>query len=419
MIRKVIEYLRRKQNITIEDLVVEICSSNMYYKYINGTKNFSKKNLTLIKERLGADELTKEEIDEYKKDIDKVILKLMRYYSSSEEFDKDILPLVDLDTQLLLNEDLFLSYSIVRMNYLQVKNEIDDLSIFIDLLSDFKESMNNTIKLFYLKIKSFVDAYRFKSIDDEINEINETLGASFYNNNYGCFYMSQALNYVRKKQRVNALNSIETSIQLFQRDLNLIGQVKAVNFKAGMLCEVDRYDEALELLLINYDNTKKIKAEYEMFLSLSNIVCAFLGLKDIENAKKYCSIFVKRFNKLSSKKIAELIINNCIIGLVTNLEYYGLNTELNNILSIIGNINSINHSIVKKVITYNSIDIVDDKITYIESELLPSLLGKANFTYCKWLLDTCVRYYTEKRMYKKAVEFETDYLKEFKKYYFY
>ena len=82
MIRKVIEYLRRKQNITIEDLVVEICSSNMYYKYINGTKNFSKKNLTLIKERLGADELTKEEIDEYKKDIDKVILKLMRYYSS-------------------------------------------------------------------------------------------------------------------------------------------------------------------------------------------------------------------------------------------------------------------------------------------------------------------------------------------------
>ena len=60
----------------------------------------------------------------------------------------------------------------------------------------------------------------------------------------------------------------------------------------------------------------------------------------------------------------------------------------------------------------------EEKIEFIEKELLSSLLGKAHFSYCKWLLDTCIRSLKRKRMYKKAVVFETEFMEEFKRYYF-
>ena len=65
MLRKVIEYLRRKNKITVEDLVVEICSGNMYYKYISGAKNLSSKNLKLIKERIDVNDSVKEDLQQF------------------------------------------------------------------------------------------------------------------------------------------------------------------------------------------------------------------------------------------------------------------------------------------------------------------------------------------------------------------
>jgi transcriptional regulator with XRE-family HTH domain len=139
--RKVVEYLRKKNNLTIEDLVVEICSSTMYYKYLSGEKNMSEKNLTLIKERLGADIITKEEIEEFKIELNKIIYKLIRYYNSRKEFEEDFSSLLEIEPQLLLNEELIISYGIIKLNYYLVNSCINEGIIFSEILEDYYDKM--------------------------------------------------------------------------------------------------------------------------------------------------------------------------------------------------------------------------------------------------------------------------------------
>lgn len=418
MIRKVIEYLRKKNKITIEDLVVEICSSTMYYKYLSREKNLSKGKLIQIKERLGADELTKEEIAEFKKDLDKITLKIMRYYGSKDEFEKDISPLIELDTQLLLNEDLTIDYVLAKINYLLVISEIDEIISLLALLEDFLPVMTTTQKLMYYQNKILIMNYQKHDISTENEKFVNILDNNRYEKDYGCFHLSEAVYQIKFKNRAKALKFTELAIELFQRDINLVGIVKATNTECMMLGEERKYNVVLEKLLINYDNAKKINSEYEIFITLMNIIMAYLGLEDKINASRYWNILYKKFNLLANKNIRKVILNNISISLITNFEYYGLSNCLNQLIYLIEENKPLNNVAVMNLVEYNRIVSEEEKIIFIEKTLLPSIIGKTHFSYCKWILDTCIIYFTEKRMYKKAVEFETYYLKEFKEYYF-
>lgn len=418
MIRKVIEYLRKKNKITVEDLVVEICSGNMYYKYIAGTKNMSNKNLKLIKDRLGADDLTKDEIAEYKKDLNKITLKIMRYYSTKSELEKDVEPLIELEQQLILNEELFIDYIIVKLNYLIIKNEVLEINNLLDLLSEYFDNMTLINKLLYLKMVIGLKKYNIESIHTLCNDFDELLISNPYNSNFGCFYITQSLNYIKIKERAKALKAAEIATELFQRDMNLIGQVKALNSRVILLMENRKYHEALELLLINYDNAKKLGLDQELFISITNIICCYLAINNHEGAKKYWKLFKNKIDKYTDYEIIKFILNNSTIGILTNFEYYGLQEELEELIFIMNKYKPYDNMTVNNLLEYHLIEDVNEKIEFIEKELLSSLLGKAHFSYCKWLLDTCVNYYLDNRMYKKASNFETVFMEEFRKYYF-
>ena len=418
MMRKIIEYLRRKQNITIEDLVVEICSSTMYYKYLSKEKNLSSKNLKLIKERLGADDLTKEEIVEYKRDIDKVTNNILRYYISKDAFTKDIGPLIEIEAQLLLTEELCIDYIISKVNYLLLTNDIDEINKLLILVEEFIPVMNVTQRLFYYQLKIFYLNYKRENIKDILNEFAILLENNKYNKEYGKFHMSIALAYLKVKDREHALHSIETALSLFTRDLNLIGQVKATNMKAFMIGESRRYEDALELFLSSYKSAKQINFTYEMFVALTNIITAYFGIKDFDNVKKYWVFFQKHLRKESCQKIKECILNNTAINLFTNFDYFGMNDQLEELVQLLNDYNVTNNITLESLIKYYNIQDEDEKVKYIEDVLLPLVTGKAHFSYCKWILDKCVRYFSNNRMYKKAADFEMKYLLEFKKYYF-
>lgn len=418
MMRKIIEYLRRKQNITIEDLVVEICSSTMYYKYLSKEKNLSSKNLKLIKERLGADDLTKEEIVEYKRDIDKVTNNILRYYISKDAFAKDIGPLIEIEEQLLLTEELCIDYIISKVNYLLLTNDIDEINKLLTLVEEFIPVMNVIQRLFYYQLKIFYLNYKREDIKDILNEFALLLENNKYNKEYGKFHMSIALAYLKVKDREHALHSIETALSLFTRDLNLIGQVKATNMKAVMLGESRRYEEALELFLSSYKSAKQINFTYEMFVALANIITAYFGLKDFNNANKYWNYFKKHLSKDMNNNTKLVVLNNNGISLFTNFEYYGMKVQLTELVELLNRFNVSNNSTLESLIKYYNIQDEGEKVKYIEEVFLPLVTGKAHFTYCLSCLDMCVRYFKENRMYKKAIDFETKYLEEFKKYYF-
>ena len=418
MIRKVIEYLRKKNKITVEDLVVEICSGNMYYKYIAGTKNMSNKNLKLIKDRLGADDLTKDEIAEYKKDLNKITLKIMRYYSTKSELEKDVEPLIELEQQLILNEELFIDYINVKLNYLLVSSNFEEIESLLSLLNEYYDEMSDINKLLYLKTQSFINIYNIKSVEMETKKMAKILAYSPYNTNYGSFYVTQALNYLNLKDRANALKCSEIATELFQRDMNLAGQVKASNVKTMLLMENRKYNEALEVLLVTYENCKNYNMISEMFVCLPNIICCYLGLENKEKASKYWKIFIKKTLLVDDPDIMKRFINNNSISILSNFDYYQMHEELNEFLLLLDKYKPIEHGALNNLVTYLTMDSEEEKIEFIEKELLSSLLGKAHFSYCKWLLDTCVNYYLDNRMYKKASNFETAFMEEFRKYYF-
>lgn len=418
MIRKVIEYLRKKNKITVEDLVVEICSGNMYYKYIAGTKNMSNKNLKLIKDRLGADDLTKDEIAEYKKDLNKITLKIMRYYSTKSELEKDVEPLIELEQQLILNEELFIDYINIKLNYLLVSSNFEEIESLLSLLNEYYDEMSDINKLLYLKTQSFINVSYMKSVENESKNIDMILSHSPYNINYGSFYVTLALNYLNLKDRIKALKCSEIATELFQRDMNLVGQIKAANIKIMLLMENRKYKEALDLLLITYENCKNLKQNREMFISLFNIINCYLAINDKANAIKYWNIVKRKIVNVDDLELRRCFISNTSICLLTNFEYFELTTQLDELIDILNSYGPYDNITINNLLKYHSITDVDEKIEFIETELLSSLLGKAYFSYCKWLLDTCVNYYLDNRMYKKASNFETAFMEEFRKYYF-
>ena len=417
MMRRVIEYLRRKQNITIDDLVVEICSSTMYYKYLSKEKNMSCKNLKLIKERLGADDLTQEEIGEFKKDLDKIIHNIMRYYISKEAFEKDIAPLIELEPQLLLCDELCIDYMIAKINFLLLENNLDEISKLLNLLEEFFDKMSVTQKLFYFQLKIFLFNYLKEDIRELVNGFAILLENNKYNKDYGFFHIGLTLAYLKLKERDKALHEIEVSLSLFIRDLNLIGQTKANNMKAFMIAESRNYDKAVELFIVNYNNTKQLNLVGEKFTALSNIISCYFGLNDFNKAIKYWNKFLKEIEKINDVKIKEVILSNNAISLFSNFDYYNLDKQLKELVILFKNNINQNH-ILNHIIEYYSINEIEDKIDFIQSTFLPLITGKAHFTYCKWILDKCIIYFNDRRMYKKVIDLETKYIELFRKYYF-
>lgn len=416
--RKVVEYLRKKNNLTIEDLVVEICCSTMYYKYLSGEKNMSEKNLTLIKERLGADIITKEEIEEFKIELNKIIHKLIRYYNSRKEFEEDFSSLLEIEPQLLLNEELVIPYGLLKMNYFLSESNVNDGILFSEILEDYYDKMSIQEKAFFLHLKIFFKNYLKLPIKEDNDKLQLLLDNNRYMKEFGRFYMSLVYNYLKLKDRVKALLSIEVALELFQRDMNFVGLVKAYNMKAFMLGEDCKFDLALELLLPNYENAKKVATEVEVFVSLTNIISCYLGLADKKNARKYWKIFKKRLEQKNGDIIIKAILNNSSVNLLSNFEYYGMNKELDELIEMLEFYKVRGNHVIDKLVEYYKINNTDERIAFIEKYLLPTLVGKVHFTYCKWMLDMCIIYFRKNRKYKKATLFETEYLKQFKEYYF-
>lgn len=418
MMRRVIEYLRKKQNITIDDLVVEICSSTMYYKYLSKEKNMSVKNLKLIKERLGADDLTKEEVQEFKKDLDKIIHNIMRYYISKEAFEKDIIPLIELEPQIMLCDELCIDYMIAKINFLFLENNLDEISKLLTLLEEFFSTMSVTQQLFYYQLKIFLSNYLKEDIKELVYNFSMLLDNNRYNRDYGFLHLNLAYYFLKLKQREKASHSVELALSMFNRDINLVGQIKSYNIKGFMLGEERKYSEAIQLFLLNYNNSKQVKFLNETVFALTNIITCYFGLKDLDNVIKYWNTFKKYISKIKDDNTISAVLVNNIISLFTNFEYYNLSFQLNELINIIIEYQISTHPSIIHLFEYFNILDECEKIKYVETTLLPDLTGKAHFTYCKWMLDKCVNYYYARRMYKKAIELESKYLELFKKYYF-
>ena len=156
----------------------------------------------------------------------------------------------------------------------------------------------------------------------------------------------------------------------------------------------------------------------EVFVSLTNIISCYLGLEDKKNARKYWKTFKKRLDQKNGDVIIKGVLNNSSVNLLTNFEYYSMNKELDELIEMLEFYEVRGNHVIDKLVEYYKINNNNERIAFIEKYLLPTLVGKVHFTYCKWMLDMCIIYFRENRKYKKATLFETEYLKQFKEYYF-
>lgn len=414
MLRNNIDYLRKKQNIPIIDLVCEVCSESMYYQYLMGKKNLSKAKVKIIKNTLGADELTSEEIDEYRTEFNQIIDKMMKYNFKQTEFLTRMQELKTQENQFILTDELVIDYLIIKILYSFCMEDMKSYNEELKLFESLIESASNFQKLHFYQYQTLNRAI---SVDERLLYINKSLDimAIMRNKtNFGYFYYNFALAafYMARKDLVS--DNLELAEECFKNDVCVYGLIKTINMKVMALIENDKYDKAIVLLKDNIERCQCAKAHFEEFTALVNLVSCF-AYKNDENMLR--DTFNKIMNKLG--KYPDYInYGQYALSILSSLFSMHLNDEIRIILPIMKKYCNLNDKYTLKyfIIFIETID-TNEKMHCLEEHLLPSAMKTCTINFYRLAIEELIEYYEKQRKYKKACEYKTQYLDKLKDFY--
>lgn len=413
MLRNNIEYLRKKRNIPIIDLVCEVCSESMYYQYITGRKNLSKAKVKILKDTLGADELTHDEIDEYRTEFNQIIDKMMKYNFKQTEFLKRMQELKAQENQFILTDELVIDYLIIEILYSfcmeDTKAYTEELKLFESLIG----KASNFQKLHYYQYQTLNRAI---DANERLNYINKALDimALMRNKiNFGYFYYNFSVSALYAKQSNLMFQNLELAEECFKNDICVYGLIKTINLKVIALMEIDKLDQAIILSKDNIERCKCAKAHFEEFTSLVNIASCY--------AYKNSSIFLKNYFDMIMRKLDKFpeYINygQHALSILSALCSCKLREEIKIVIPIIKtNCDFLGKETLKHFVHFVEIFDEDEKMQYLEDYLLPSSMETCTINFYRFAIEELIQYYERQRKYKKAYEYKKQYLDKLKEF---
>lgn len=413
MIRNIIEYLRKKQEIPIIDFIIEVCSESMYYKYIAGDKNLSKEREIQLKDRLGADELTEEEVAEYKTELENIIDKMMKYSYTAEELTQTMIELEDVENQLLLCDQLVIDYLIIKMTKYFAPIYTKEYNEHLKLLESMQFYMDD-FQLIHYHIYRVLSS--LLTVEEKEREINQTLDIIYrFRNktNFGQFYHNLALAALNNRKSILAYELIELAKDRYKIDVNIYGLIKAINVESYLLMEMDKIQEAILQLEENLERAKLAKCNYELGGILVNLMACY----SFQTSKKNMLSKYEELKQLIAlnpeymqyeKKIPIVLI--CLISEECSEESAKFIEWL--YTSYAYALDDLTKLIIKYVQTTNQ----DERIQLLEREILPVVEKNFSVTFYRFFLEEVASYYETKRMYKKACKYRTAYLNALRAY---
>lgn len=413
MIRNIIEYLRKESGISAMDLTLDICSPSMYYAYIKGHKHLSDKKLIALKDRLGADHLSGQEVEEYNKELDEYCDGIfnMRYDFKNLINYYEILN--DYHTQMLLDERLITKYLIVMIQFLIYLEKATELNKYLHLFSLIDRHLNKEQLIFYLTSSTYNRALSYDELLDLLIRIEKMIyNLSEDSYCYGFVYLTLGRMYLRSHKHYHSRYFIDQAIEFYRKNDCFRGVVSAKNMLALNMIAMNNVKEAL--LELNSNLRRATELNY---------------LEEIKNCKTYqilCYSSLNRTDDISShfQDLLEIFYKGvmpndyfrllCILGV---LDKYNFRDEVRTLLKNIQNrLPPPIIPIYREFLKCYMLEDEEQKMIKIESIIDCYQDAFYGYDWKSAMYTRLIKYYDTNRRYKKVAEISEKYIKHLKKY---
>jgi len=147
----------------------------MYYFYIRGEKNLTPKKVQALKEVLGSDQLTEEEIAQFDHEISALIDEFLGYRYSLERFNDEVQYLLDYRKQAMLEEKLVINYLILITYHAIYNHDFALAHKYFDLFTGLMPYTDNSQQIHIYLLGVILKAYPKKKMFEVLQELDYLL----------------------------------------------------------------------------------------------------------------------------------------------------------------------------------------------------------------------------------------------------
>lgn len=413
MLRNIIEYLRKESSISTIDLTLDVCSLSMYYAYIKGYKQLSQEKLIIIKDRLGADQLSDLEVDEYNQELDEYgnylcnmsydVKNLLKYF--------DILQ--DYKVQMLLDERLIVKYLIVMIQFLIILERYEDFKKFLHLFSLVTEYLDKEQMIYYYACATYEREISYDELLGRLYRIEKILSSlSCESKYYGFVYLTLGKMYLRTHKHYHSRYFINQAIEYYRKRDCFCGIVSSKNVYALNLIVSNQVEEALNELAINIQRAKGLNYLEEIKTSKTYQLICYGLLNRVDEVVGHYQEIIDIFQKGSMP--ADYFRLLCIIGI---FDKFKLRNEVQGLLkSFQPRLPEPAHSIYREFLRAYSSEDEEEKRILFEKILDNYQDAYYGFDWKNSIYSWLIKHYESTRCYKKIAEISKKYIDHLKKY---
>jgi hypothetical protein len=409
------EYFRKTKRIPVIDFTLEICSPSMYYAYISGKKHLGEDKINALKDRLGADKMSGDEVKEYLDELEDVHQKLHNFRFEIDELKTTFEILSEYETQLVLEDRLVIKYLITMAYTSRFLGFQSELKHYLHILSLIEPLHSHEQHLFYLDLSADEPGVSYEKnlsalhrLEDELKGINED------NPNLGILYLSLGKKYLSIHKNYQSNFYLEKAIDFYRRCDCFRGIIIAKNGYIANLISTKRIPEALKELEMNLIKAKEINYLPEIHdIKTKQLLCYSL-LKQTDNVlNKYHEIF----HEIVSVGITVQEYHNFVI-ILSVLDHFHMNAEITNLIRIIEKqVPKSPEQAYNDIIKYYTITNEEERIYFAEVFLETYSDVPYYFDWQSNMYQKVIGFYETQRRYKKVAELNNKYVEYMQKYF--
>ncbi|MGG2024687.1 helix-turn-helix domain-containing protein [Gottfriedia sp. S16(2024)] len=256
-IGKIINYHRKKQQMTQEQLCDGICSISHLSKIENNSKEVNIETLNLLCMKLGIS------VEDEKNKVNHIKIKLHEFYDSIERLHHKKADALYLDlrkyrefvlyTELLYVYELYMLRYILFLNQLELAEQmIEKMSQNVRMFSEFELFVWNVLNaIFNHKRNNFIKSLNFL---DEVKDLRKQ-----YRDEITEYYYLKSLMHCRLGQSALAIYFGNKALEVFKQRNNIIRTLDVKTILSIHLTETGEYERAENLLKEILDDAELIQ----------------------------------------------------------------------------------------------------------------------------------------------------------------
>jgi len=403
MLRKVLEYMRKQQQIPVIDFTLDICSGSMYYSYLKDERNLAPDKVEALRDRLGVDHLTEGELKEYRDEIEDFIKKFIELDFEFSEFKEQVEYLIDYENQMLLEETLVIDYLVAVLwgrSVFGVDHKYEEL---LEILGSLHKLMNKFQEICYLDC---LLTFMYYQNPDKALEVLEELRVKVQeieDHRLSTIYYSMGLKYYNLKKLLLSDYYLEKALEMYRKMDNVKGILKTKNSLVSVYLVLKKNNTALNMCESNVKLAKLINNKLELRIAYTSLFNCHHKLNQKEKA-------VQTYNDAK-----DYIFDNSGVfattGMfstwITGMDFFEMDKDIIEIKNFIKNNvkNYEKNQLLNAIIKFYEIVDINEKIGYLENEFIPIIHSREPYGWDKFVYNKLIKFYTLKGKYKKVAQY--------------